>query len=41
MAAKEMKLPVGIINLGPSRADPLAHFKLICRVGEILPLITL
>lgn len=31
--------PVGILNYGPTRADPLAHFKIEGHVGDILSMI--
>ncbi|ODN02602.1 NAD-dependent protein deacylase Sirt4 [Orchesella cincta] len=41
LAANQLELPIGIISLGPTRADALCSFKIKSRVGEILPLIKL
>lgn len=35
--AADRGLPLAVINLGPTRADPLAHVKLQARAGEALP----
>lgn len=34
--AHEEGKPIGIVNLGETRADPLASFKVEARVGELL-----
>lgn len=34
--AKERGIPVGVINVGPTRADPLADFKIEKEVGSVL-----
>ncbi|XP_053135933.1 NAD-dependent protein lipoamidase sirtuin-4, mitochondrial [Hemicordylus capensis] len=39
LAARDRKLPVAIVNIGPTRSDALASLKLSARCGEILPLI--
>lgn len=35
--AAERRLPIGIVNLGPSRGDPLASLRVEARAGEFLP----
>ncbi|XP_035205068.1 NAD-dependent protein deacylase Sirt4-like [Stegodyphus dumicola] len=37
LAASEQKKCIGIVNIGPTRADHLASFKLNVRCGDILP----
>ncbi|MEZ4241470.1 MAG: Sir2 family NAD-dependent protein deacetylase, partial [Myxococcota bacterium] len=37
--AAERGLPVGIVNRGPTRADPLATARLDATAGEVLPLL--
>ncbi|XP_024053817.1 NAD-dependent protein lipoamidase sirtuin-4, mitochondrial [Terrapene carolina triunguis] len=39
LAAHEKKLPIVIINIGPTRSDHFASMKLNSRCGELLPLI--
>ncbi|XP_031193426.1 NAD-dependent protein lipoamidase sirtuin-4, mitochondrial isoform X3 [Mastomys coucha] len=39
LTAREMKLPIAILNIGPTRSDDLACLKLDSRCGELLPLI--
>ncbi|XP_007662401.1 NAD-dependent protein lipoamidase sirtuin-4, mitochondrial [Ornithorhynchus anatinus] len=39
LAAHEKKLPIAILNIGPTRSDKLATLKLSSRCGELLPLI--
>ncbi|XP_019394772.1 PREDICTED: NAD-dependent protein lipoamidase sirtuin-4, mitochondrial [Crocodylus porosus] len=41
LAAHEKKLPIAILNIGPTRSDHLASLKLNSRCGELLPLIAL
>lgn len=41
MQASEHKVPVAIINIGPTRGDALAQFKVESRLGDILPQIFL
>ncbi|GFS87489.1 NAD-dependent protein lipoamidase sirtuin-4, mitochondrial [Nephila pilipes] len=41
LAASESKKCIGIVNIGPTRADKLATFKITARCGEILPKITI
>ncbi|XP_063000010.1 NAD-dependent protein lipoamidase sirtuin-4, mitochondrial isoform X2 [Elgaria multicarinata webbii] len=41
LAARDGKLPIAIVNIGPTRADSFASLKLNSRCGELLPLITL
>ncbi|XP_024398720.1 NAD-dependent protein deacylase SRT2 isoform X3 [Physcomitrium patens] len=36
-AAADMGSPIAILNIGPTRADDLAHFKINARSGEVLP----
>ncbi|KAJ3602980.1 hypothetical protein NHX12_030724 [Muraenolepis orangiensis] len=36
LAAKEMKIPIAILNIGPTRADHLAELKVSARCGEVL-----
>ncbi len=38
-AAHAAGQPIGILNIGPTRADPLATLKIEARAGEILPLV--
>ncbi|HXU60976.1 MAG TPA: NAD-dependent protein deacetylase [Polyangia bacterium] len=35
--AHEQGLPIGIVNLGPTRGDPLAHARVAAPVGQVLP----
>jgi NAD-dependent SIR2 family protein deacetylase len=35
--ARKAGIPVGIVNLGPTRADELAEVKVEGRLGEVLP----
>jgi NAD-dependent deacetylase sirtuin 4 len=35
--ANEMGMPIGIVNLGPTRADEMAAAKVEGRLGTILP----
>ncbi|KAL4660826.1 NAD-dependent ADP-ribosyltransferase sirtuin-4-like [Arapaima gigas] len=39
LAASERKIPVAILNIGPTRADHLASVRVSARCGEILPAI--
>ncbi|XP_034022328.1 NAD-dependent protein lipoamidase sirtuin-4, mitochondrial [Thalassophryne amazonica] len=39
LAASEKKIPIAILNIGPTRADHLAHLKVNGRCGEVLPVI--
>ncbi|XP_026899751.1 NAD-dependent protein lipoamidase sirtuin-4, mitochondrial isoform X3 [Acinonyx jubatus] len=39
LTAREKKLPIAILNIGPTRSDDLACLKLESRCGELLPLI--
>lgn len=39
LTARERKLPIAILNIGPTRSDHLACLKLDSRCGELLPLI--
>ncbi|CAO2629395.1 NAD-dependent protein lipoamidase sirtuin-4, mitochondrial [Lemmus lemmus] len=39
LTAREKKLPIAILNIGPTRSDDLACLKLDSRCGELLPLI--
>ncbi|XP_038619302.1 NAD-dependent protein lipoamidase sirtuin-4, mitochondrial [Tachyglossus aculeatus] len=39
LAAHEKKLPIAIVNIGPTRSDQLAALKINSRCGELLPLI--
>ncbi|KAJ6659035.1 hypothetical protein lerEdw1_019337 [Lerista edwardsae] len=39
LAAQDRKLPIAIVNIGPTRSDHLASLKLNSRCGELLPLI--
>ncbi|XP_060048947.1 NAD-dependent protein lipoamidase sirtuin-4, mitochondrial [Erinaceus europaeus] len=39
ITAQERKLPIAILNIGPTRSDHLACLKLDSRCGELLPLI--
>lgn len=39
LTAREKKLPIAILNIGPTRSDNLACLKLDSRCGELLPLI--
>lgn len=36
LAAKERKIPIAILNIGPTRADHLAELKVSARCGEVL-----
>ncbi|XP_062853975.1 NAD-dependent protein lipoamidase sirtuin-4, mitochondrial [Trichomycterus rosablanca] len=40
LAASERRLPVAILNIGPTRADHLAELKVGARCGEVLPNLT-
>ncbi|XP_066465861.1 NAD-dependent protein lipoamidase sirtuin-4, mitochondrial [Tiliqua scincoides] len=39
LAAQDRKLPIAIVNIGPTRSDHFASLKLNSRCGELLPLI--
>lgn len=39
LAARDRKIPIAIVNIGPTRADHLAQIKVSGRCGEILSLI--
>ncbi|XP_077016117.1 NAD-dependent protein lipoamidase sirtuin-4, mitochondrial [Tamandua tetradactyla] len=39
LTAREKKLPIAILNIGPTRSDKLACVKLDFRCGELLPLL--
>ncbi|XP_070806760.1 NAD-dependent protein lipoamidase sirtuin-4, mitochondrial [Pituophis catenifer annectens] len=41
LAARDRKLPIAIVNIGPTRADSLASLKLNSRCGALLPSILL
>ncbi|KAM4588394.1 NAD-dependent protein lipoamidase sirtuin-4, mitochondrial isoform 1-T2 [Odontesthes bonariensis] len=41
LAASDRKMPVAILNIGPTRADHLAQLKVIGRCGEVLSAIQL
>ncbi|XP_007440172.1 NAD-dependent protein lipoamidase sirtuin-4, mitochondrial [Python bivittatus] len=41
LAARDRKLPIAIINIGPTRADSLASLKLNSRCGALLPSVLL
>ena len=40
LAAKERKIPIAILNIGKTRSDHLADFKVSAVSGEVLPLLT-
>lgn len=40
LAAKEQKLPIAILNIGKTRSDHLADFKVSAVSGEVLPLLS-
>jgi NAD+-dependent protein deacetylase sirtuin 4 len=35
--AGERGLPIAVVNLGPTRGDPLATVRIAARAGELLP----
>lgn len=37
--AHERGLPVVIVNIGPTRADPMATMKLAAKCGDVVPLL--
>jgi NAD-dependent deacetylase sirtuin 4 len=39
LAAQQFQLPIAIVNIGRTRADHAAQFKISTRCGSILPLI--
>ncbi|KAI5109233.1 NAD-dependent protein lipoamidase sirtuin-4, mitochondrial [Silurus meridionalis] len=39
LTAHERRLPVAIVNIGPTRADHLAELKVSARCGEVLPIL--
>lgn len=39
LAAKERKIPIAILNIGPTRADHLAELKVSARCGQVLSII--
>ncbi|NXA38012.1 SIR4 lipoamidase, partial [Eudromia elegans] len=39
LAARERRLPIAVLNIGPTRLDHFAWLKLSSRCGELLPLI--
>jgi NAD-dependent deacetylase sirtuin 4 len=39
LRAAERHMPIGMINIGESRGDPLADVRVEARVGEVLPLL--
>uniref|UniRef100_A0A8C6Z8G6 NAD-dependent protein deacylase n=2 Tax=Nothoprocta perdicaria TaxID=30464 RepID=A0A8C6Z8G6_NOTPE len=39
LAAREKRLPIAVLNIGPTRLDHFASLKLNSRCGELLPLI--
>lgn len=41
LAASERKLPIAMVNIGPTRADHLADMRVSARCGEVLPAIQL
>ncbi|XP_028566214.2 NAD-dependent protein lipoamidase sirtuin-4, mitochondrial [Podarcis muralis] len=41
LAARDGKLPMAVVNIGPTRADSFVTLKLNSRCGELLPLIVL
>lgn len=41
LAASERKLPIAIVNIGPTRADHLTDIRVSARCGEVLPAIQL
>ncbi|KAG7326304.1 hypothetical protein KOW79_009705 [Hemibagrus wyckioides] len=40
LAASERRLPVAIVNIGPTRADHLAELKVSARCGEVLSILS-
>ena len=36
VAGHDQKIPLAIVNIGPTRADSLANMKVHCRIGEIV-----
>ncbi|XP_060775604.1 NAD-dependent protein lipoamidase sirtuin-4, mitochondrial isoform X2 [Neoarius graeffei] len=40
LAAHERRIPVAILNIGPTRADHLAELKVSARCGEVLPILS-
>lgn len=40
LAASDRRLPVAILNIGPTRADHLAELKVTARCGEVLPILS-
>jgi len=41
LAASERKLPIAMVNIGPTRADHLTDIRVSARCGEVLPAIQL
>lgn len=39
LAASDRKMPIAILNIGPTRADHLAELKVSGRCGEVLSVI--
>ena len=39
--AKEARIPIGVINIGPTRADKLLDLKIEAKAGDILPKIVI
>ncbi|KAG7277848.1 hypothetical protein CRUP_006748, partial [Coryphaenoides rupestris] len=39
LAAKERKIPIAILNIGPTRADHLTELKVSARCGQVLSII--
>lgn len=37
MLARELQIPIGIINIGKTRGDKYAAIKIETKIGEILP----
>ena len=40
LAAKEMKMPIALLNIGKTRSDHLADFKVSAVSGDVLPLLS-
>jgi NAD-dependent deacetylase sirtuin 4 len=39
LAAQQLQIPIAIVNIGRTRGDSAAQFKISTRCGSILPLI--
>ena len=39
--ARDLGIPIAVVNIGPTRADAIVHLKIEAKAGDVLPKILL